>query len=85
MLTLTDSYFPGWRASVDGKPIPVSATEQGLRYVEVRAGDHTVEFRYEPATYRVGLFVSLLALAGLLGFGAACSVFSRSRAATTAL
>jgi hypothetical protein len=64
-LTLTDSYYPGWRASVDGKSAPIYRVNYAFRGIPVSAGKHTVELRYEPATFRVGLFLSLLALAAL--------------------
>jgi hypothetical protein len=83
-VTIADSAYPGWRAFVDGKPTPMPKTEPPLRAVHVGGGEHIVEFRYEPATYRVGLFVSLLALGVLLGFGTACFVSSRRSAAATA-
>jgi hypothetical protein len=82
-LTLTDSYFPGWRAWVDGRPARIERVGEGFRGVVLAAGSHTVEMRYEPASYRVGLFVSLVALALVLGAGAALFSFSRASAADT--
>jgi hypothetical protein len=68
-LFLRDSAYPGWNARVDGKPVPVELPKVGFRSVAVPAGEHTVEFWYEPATFRVGLFVSLVACAALAGVG----------------
>jgi hypothetical protein len=62
-LTLTDSYYPGWRAWVDGRPAPITRYRDAFRSITVPAGKHTIEMRYEPATFRIGLFISLLALA----------------------
>ncbi len=84
-LILTDPSFPGWRAWIDGKPkglpwpldlFAIKGLVPDLWPGEVRClslppGKHTIELRYEPATYRVGLFISLLALCGLLAWGAA--------------
>jgi len=84
-LVLMDSLFPGWRASVDGESAPIYLANHAFRAVPLPEGDHTVEFRYEPATYRVGLFVSLLTLGMLLSFGGACLVSSRARAPAMAL
>ncbi len=84
LLVLTDSYYPGWRARVDGKPAAILRVNYAFRGVPVPAGEHTVELRYEPASFRVGLFLSLLALCSLgAGLGARCSR-KRPRAAAPA-
>jgi hypothetical protein len=66
LLVLTDSWFPGWKASVDGKDAPVHRVDYVIRGVSVPAGRHTVEFRYEPASWRAGWIVSGLALLAIL-------------------
>lgn len=68
-LVLTDTWFPGWRASVDGVEQTVWRADHALRAVWLPPGRHRVEFRYAPASFRVGLLVSALAalaVAGLL-------------------
>ena len=82
-LALMDSYYPGWRARVDGKPAVVRDFSQGFRSVAVPPGEHTVELRYEPASFRVGMFLSLLALAALAA--AAGAGYLRSRASAAAI
>jgi hypothetical protein len=65
VLVLTDTYFPGWKARVDGEPVDIERVDYVLRGVPVRAGAHRVEFRYEPASWRVGWIVGLLAAIAL--------------------
>jgi uncharacterized membrane protein YfhO len=84
LLVLSDSYYPGWRAWADGEPADIHRVNYGFRGIVVPAGRHTVEMRYEPASFRVGLFVSLLGLAALVGAGAAVYPFGRARAAAMA-
>jgi hypothetical protein len=67
LLVLTDVYYPGWKATVDGKPADVERVDYLLRGVVVPAGTHTVEFSYEPASWRAGWILSGLAFLGLLG------------------
>src|SRR5262249_25500286 len=45
LLVLADTWFPGWKARVDGRPAPIVRTDQLLRGVVVGAGTHTVEFK----------------------------------------
>ena len=83
-LILTDSFYPGWRAWVDGEPVSIRRADEAFRGVPVPPGTHTVEFRYEPASFRVGLFLSLLALAALTGAAATLHLLGRASASATA-
>jgi Bacterial membrane protein YfhO len=76
LLVLTDSWFPGWKAKVDGKSTPVERVDYVVRGVKVPAGAHTVEFTYEPSSWRAGWIVSLLALLAIL---AAAGIGARRR------
>jgi MYXO-CTERM domain-containing protein len=67
LLVLTDVYFPGWKATVDGRDAPIERVDYLLRGVPVPAGAHTVELRYQPASWRVGWIISFVALLGLAG------------------
>ncbi len=61
----------GWQAYIDGKPADHFRVNYILRGMMVPAGEHEIEFRFEPATYQTGKTVSLLSsgllLLGLLG------------------
>lgn len=48
VLVLSDTYFPGWRAFVDGKERPVLKANYAFRAVQVRAGDRRVRFIFKP-------------------------------------
>ena len=63
-LVLSEIHDPGWRVRVDGAERPALRADHVLRAVEVGPGDRRVVFTYEPASFRVGAFLSLLALAG---------------------
>jgi hypothetical protein len=67
-VVLTDTFYPGWRARVDGVERPIVRANAMFRAVAVPAGEHEVVFSYEPATVRNGWVVSgaALLLAGLL-------------------
>lgn len=62
VLVLTDAYYPGWTASIDSQPAEIFPVYYAFRGVVVPKGDHRVEFRYAPASFRVGLAVSAFTL-----------------------
>jgi len=65
-LVLDEAYAPGWRVWVDGEPKTIFRAYGLLMAAPLsKAGDHRVIFRYEPTAVRLGLFISLMALAGL--------------------
>ena len=66
VLVLADMWYPGWEATVDGNPAPVLAVDGVFRGVEVGQGAREVVFKYCPASFRIGVVVSLAGLALLL-------------------
>jgi hypothetical protein len=67
LLVLSEVYDPGWHAYVDGEEVQHYQTNYLFRGVEVPAGAHDVELRYEPEALRTGLIVSSVAATGSLG------------------
>jgi uncharacterized membrane protein YfhO len=61
-LILTDAYYPGWRACVDGKESSIIRANLMFRAVSLSAGQHRVEFFYEPVSLKVGAALSVAAL-----------------------
>ena len=67
-LVLADTQAAGWSATTDGRPSRTEAYGGSLRAVSLAgAGAHRVVFSYSPTPYRLGLYLSLLTLAGLMG------------------
>jgi hypothetical protein len=66
LVVLSDVSYPGWKASVDGKPANIYTTDYAFRGVFVPDGSHRVVFEYDPASFKVGLLVAVLAASGLL-------------------
>jgi len=67
-LVLTDSIYPGWQATVDGRPAELLPANILFRAVPVPAGSHTVLFEFKPASFWWGAIISGVALA-LTGAG----------------
>ncbi|HEV8458138.1 MAG TPA: YfhO family protein, partial [Methylomirabilota bacterium] len=66
-LVLADTWFPGWRAWVDGREQPVWRANYAFRAVRLEPGSHDVVFRYQPGSLLFGL--SLSAVAALICVG----------------
>jgi hypothetical protein len=73
-LTLADTWYPGWKATVDDHLVPIRRTNAWLRGVALPAGHSHVRFEYGAPAFRKGLAISfvawclwLLAGAGLMG------------------
>jgi len=64
-LVLTDAWYPGWEATVDGEPVPAYRADVLFRAVAVGSGSHHVVFRFRPASLHVGAGISLAGLIGL--------------------
>ncbi|MCC6177871.1 MAG: YfhO family protein [Chloroflexi bacterium] len=63
-LVLSDSWYPGWQAAVDGQDVPIERANLMFRAVLLDAGEHVVEFRYQPRAVWFGAAISALALIG---------------------
>jgi hypothetical protein len=86
LLRLADQWYPDWKAFVDGKPVPILRADHVLRAVVVPAGSHMVDFRYESASVRRGLTLSLVSVGVallLLGAGLVMGRRRRGAAGTT--
>jgi hypothetical protein len=66
-VVLADTYYPGWKATVDNHDVPIHAANVAFRAVKVPAGKHVVRFDYRPASVRIGLILSALSLLVIVG------------------
>jgi hypothetical protein len=80
VLLLTDSNYPGWKATVDGQPAPILKANYLFRGVMLGPGSHRVEFRYAPASYAAGYGISLLSACTLMTWRLFDSQRKRKRA-----
>jgi hypothetical protein len=69
LLVVSEIFYPGWEASVDGRAERIRLTDFLLRGVFVPAGHHRVEMRYRAPAARNGAIISALTLAFLVGLG----------------
>jgi uncharacterized membrane protein YfhO len=63
---LTDDFYPGWTATLDGRPATIHRVDYLLRGITIGPGRHTVVLDYRPASWRLGLLISALCAFGVL-------------------
>jgi uncharacterized membrane protein YfhO len=60
LLVLSESYYPGWKAWVDGLPATIYRTDVAFRGVYVGDGVHVVRMEFSPAILRISLGITML-------------------------
>ena len=72
-LVVNDAWWEGWRATIDGAPVPILPVDGLVRGVRWPHGRHLLEMAYRPPEVRLGAIVSAIALAALVALAVAGS------------
>lgn len=64
-LVVTETFYPGWRAYVDGEPREIDTIAGTFCGVRVSERDREASLVFMPESVQVGIFVTLMGLAGL--------------------
>lgn len=85
VVVLSDTYYPGWRARVNDRPVPVWRANYAFRAVQAPAGEVEIVFTFLPPALVKGALISLVAfvLAGIAGLVIALRTQRISRSAST--
>lgn len=59
MMILTELWYPGWYAEIDGKPAKVLRVNYCQRGIWVEEGEHTIKIFFEPFAWKLGCFITL--------------------------
>jgi len=65
-LVVSENYYPGWKATVDGKPARIGRADYSLIGVELAQGARTIELNFTSDSYVRGKTITWIAIA--LGF-----------------
>ncbi len=79
VLFFGDAFHEGWHPYVNGHSLPLLRADVAFNAVELPSGSATVEWRFEPAAFRIGMLISLVGIL-LLAPIAAVSLWSAIRA-----
>ena len=66
IVVFSEIYYPGWTATIDGKPADIARADYILRTMNVPAGKHTIEMRFDPQSLHITEGIAYGAMALLL-------------------
>jgi len=79
ILVLSQIYYPGWKAAIDGKEVPVEEVDFALMGVAAPMGEHTIKFFFEPSSFWTGTILSSIALLVLVACATPAGVWKKTR------
>jgi hypothetical protein len=62
-LYVSDTYYPGWKAYVNGKETPIYRANLAFRAIEIPIGKHAVVFKYVPISFYSGILLTMIGIA----------------------
>ncbi len=65
-LVISDTFYPGWKAKLDGESQPILLSNYAFRSLQIPAGKHHLTMSYEPKSLKIGCLISLAAVFVLL-------------------
>jgi hypothetical protein len=69
LMVLSDTYYPGWKAFVDGKKTKIYRADYAFRAIPLNSGTHEVAMVYDPISFKLGAGGTLLGILSCLGAG----------------
>lgn len=66
ILVMSENYYPGWKAFVDGKETKIYRANYTFRAITVPQGKHDIKFEYQPESLKTGIMISIFSLITLL-------------------
>jgi len=66
LLFLSDNFYPGWKAKVDGDETEILRADYTFRAVPLAPGEHTVRFYYDSNIFNLAVLITVLGLIGII-------------------
>jgi hypothetical protein len=83
LLFISEIYYPaGWKAYIDGQETPIYKTDYIFRSVMVPKGNHKIEMKFDPQSFKIGKQISLwtnVMVFGIIGFFAVTYFIKRKK------
>lgn len=68
LLFISDNFYPGWEAYVDGVQTKIYRANYSFRAIKVPSGKHSILFTFDPFSFKIGVGLSVVGLFGALLF-----------------
>lgn len=65
-LVLSQSFYPGWNAYINGKEVKIYPANYALQAVQLTKGENIIDFAYEPLSFKIGWIISFFTIVVLL-------------------
>ena len=80
LLFMSDTWYPDWKATIDGKPATIYRADYAFRAIAIPAGQHELQLTYSDPQYVAGRTISLTTNAlALIALGIGITGFSFSK------
>ncbi len=68
LLFLSDTYYPDWQATIDGKPVQILRADYAFRAILVPKGNHQVSFTFSSSSFKIGSIISFMSMLTLIAW-----------------
>ena len=65
-VVISDTWFPGWRAELDGIRVPIFRANYLFKAIKIPSGKHKIDIEYQPLSFFLGIIFSTLGLIVLI-------------------
>ncbi len=66
-LVVSDIWYPGWQAEVDGRPVDIDISNYVFQAIAVPEGSHRIELHYAPSSAKIGVASTIMGIIVILG------------------